>query len=50
MRDDRERFQDILEAISQIEKYAVRGQAKFQQHEFILYKLSAKPPVTYLIN
>lgn len=33
MRDDRERLQDILEAISQIEKYAVRGQEEFQQNE-----------------
>ncbi len=29
MRDDRERLQDILEAISQIEKYAVQGQEEF---------------------
>ncbi len=35
MRDDRERLQDILEAISQIEKYAVRGQEEFQQNELV---------------
>ena len=27
MRDDRERLEDILEALERIEKYAVRGQA-----------------------
>lgn len=35
MRDDRERLQDILEAITQIEKYAVRGEKEFQQNELI---------------
>ncbi len=33
--NDRERLQDILEAISQIEKYAVRGQEEFQQNELV---------------
>ena len=35
MRDDRERLQDIVEAISQIEKYAVQGQEEFQQNELV---------------
>ena len=35
MRDEEERLQDILEAISQIEKYAVRGQEEFQQNELV---------------
>lgn len=35
MRDDRERLRDILEAIAQIEKYAVKGEAEFQQNELI---------------
>jgi uncharacterized protein with HEPN domain len=35
MRDDKERLRDILEAIAQIEKYAVLGQAEFQQNELI---------------
>lgn len=35
MRDDKERLRDILEAITQIEKYAVRGEKGFQQNELI---------------
>ena len=35
MRDDRERLPDIVEAISQIEKYAVQGQEEFQQNELV---------------
>ena len=35
MRDNRERLLAILEAIAQIEKYAVRGEAEFQQNELI---------------
>lgn len=35
MRDDRERLQDILEAIGQIEKYAARGKAVFESDELI---------------
>ena len=35
MRDDKERLRDILEAIAQIEKYAVQGEAEFQQNELI---------------
>jgi uncharacterized protein with HEPN domain len=35
MRNDQERLEDILEAISQIEKYQVQGQEKFQQNELI---------------
>lgn len=35
MRDDQERLRDILEAIAQIEKYAVQGQTGFQQNELI---------------
>ncbi len=35
MRDDRERLQDIVEAISQIEKYAVQGKEEFQQNELV---------------
>ena len=35
MRDDLERLMDILEAIKQIEKYAVRGFDAFSQNELI---------------
>jgi uncharacterized protein with HEPN domain len=35
MRDDRERLQDILEAIELIEKYAAKGRAVFEQDELI---------------
>ena len=35
MRDDKERLRDILEAITQIEKYTVRGEKEFQQNELI---------------
>jgi uncharacterized protein with HEPN domain len=35
MRDDRERLQDILEAIELIEKYAAKGRAAFEQDELI---------------
>jgi uncharacterized protein with HEPN domain len=35
VRGDRERLQDILEAIAQIERYALRGQVAFQQDELI---------------
>lgn len=35
MRSDRERLQDILEAIAQIEKYANRGQTAFNREELI---------------
>ena len=35
MRDDRERLRDILEAIEQIEKYTVRGEAEYRHNELI---------------
>lgn len=35
MRDDRERLQDILDAIARIEKYAGRGRPAFEQDELI---------------
>jgi uncharacterized protein with HEPN domain len=35
MRDDSERLQDILEAIVQIEKYAVRGREEFERDELL---------------
>ena len=35
MRDDRQRLQDILEAIELIEKYASKGRAAFEQDELI---------------
>ena len=35
MRDDREKLQDILEAIEHIEKYAAKGRAVFEQDELI---------------
>jgi uncharacterized protein with HEPN domain len=35
MRDDRERFQDIREAINKIEKYATRGKEEFFANELI---------------
>ena len=35
MRDDQERLQDILEAIAQVERYAIQGQIAFQTDELI---------------
>lgn len=35
MRDDREKVQDILEAISNIDKYAVKGRETFEHDELI---------------
>lgn len=35
MRDDRERLFDILDAIQQIEKYAVYGKSRFEQDELV---------------
>ncbi len=35
MRDDRERLNDILDAINQIEKYTVQGKDRFIQDELI---------------
>jgi uncharacterized protein with HEPN domain len=35
MRDDRERLQDILEAIERIEKYSVRGEDLFRRDKLI---------------
>lgn len=35
MRDDKERLRDILEAISQIEKYAIQGKDRFTDNELI---------------
>ena len=35
MRDDRERLKDILDAIEQIEKYAAKGRAVFEQDELV---------------
>jgi uncharacterized protein with HEPN domain len=35
MRDDRERLQDILEAIELIEKYAAQGRTAFEENELI---------------
>lgn len=35
MRNDRERLLDILDAIAQIEKYAVRGRQVFENDELI---------------
>jgi uncharacterized protein with HEPN domain len=35
LRDSGERLRDILDAISQIERYAVQGQAAFEQDELI---------------
>lgn len=54
MRSDRERLQDILEAIAQIERYASQGQERFNQEELIQVwmvitcKSLVKPPVHYL--
>lgn len=33
MRDDREKLQDILEAIERIERYVVQGRPAFEQNE-----------------
>ncbi len=35
MRDDRERLQDLLEAIERIEKYASGGRAAIYEHELV---------------
>ncbi len=35
MRDDGERLRDMLEAISQIEKYAIQGKDRFTEDELI---------------
>lgn len=35
MRDPKERLQDILEAIDNIERYALRGQEEFEKDELI---------------
>ena len=35
MRDERERLQDILDAIAAIEKYAARGRAAFERDELV---------------
>jgi uncharacterized protein with HEPN domain len=35
MRDDREKLQDILEAIERIDRYAVQGRQAFEQNELI---------------
>ena len=35
MRDDRERLQDILEAIERIERYAARGRSALYQDELV---------------
>ena len=35
MRDDRIRLQDILETIEQIERYAARGRAAFDEDELV---------------
>ncbi|MDD3828826.1 MAG: DUF86 domain-containing protein [Anaerolineae bacterium] len=35
MRDDRERFQDILEAIDRIERYTAKGREEFEENELI---------------
>ena len=37
MRNDRERIQDICEAIAKIERYAVQGRAEFLNDELILF-------------
>lgn len=42
MRNDREKLQDILEAIERIDRYAVQGRQAFEQNELILR--SHKPP------
>ena len=35
MRDDRERLQDILEAIERVEKYTARGREVFERDELV---------------
>jgi len=35
MREDRERLQDILDAVAQVEKYASRGRAVFETNELV---------------
>jgi len=35
VRDPKERVRDILEAIANIEKYAVRGKAAFERDELL---------------
>jgi uncharacterized protein with HEPN domain len=35
MRDDREKLQDLLDAIDRIDRYAVQGRQAFEQNELI---------------
>lgn len=35
MRDDREKLQDILEALERIDRYVVQGRSAFEQNELI---------------
>jgi len=35
MRDDRDRLQDILDAIKRIERYATRGRQVFEEDELV---------------
>jgi uncharacterized protein with HEPN domain len=35
VRSDREKLQDILEAIERIERYTMQGRAAFEQNELI---------------
>ena len=35
MREDRERLNDILDAITKIEKYAMRGENVFKRNELV---------------
>lgn len=37
MRDDREKLQDILEAIDRINRYAVQGRQEFERNELIQF-------------
>ncbi len=40
MRDDRERLRDILDAIGQMEKYAIIGKSEYAKNELILNNLN----------
>ncbi|WP_255519515.1 hypothetical protein [Oscillatoria sp. FACHB-1407] len=40
MRDDREKLQDILEAIERIDRYAVQGRQAFEQNKHGSFKTS----------
>lgn len=45
MRDDREKLQDMLEAIERIDRYAVQGRQAFEQNELIQTWFTQNPQI-----